>query len=530
MTPKDKQVVLMILGGWGITPSWSGNILNYLNTPHFHNLWKTFFHASIEPFPGKYSFCARQGSETSFANIGTGKINPDEGDQISEAIRSGIFLHHTGIQNIFKSVKGALHIVSLVDARGKHSRLEHLAGLLIVARGFNVSKIFLHLGLMGGDDPNDKAYFELQKIIRMIKPFQGVEIASLFGSNFVLEDDNKVKSIKILFNLLTRGHGLYFNQNFSEMFDKYYQKGGVDNAFPPSALSIDSKTIGRVSASDTIIIPTLKIDSIRPFVKIFDSPNIIGTLLDKKKLSNLKIYTFFDHGMESQSTSIFNRKTISSPLSKVLSDNKLTQLKLAHTDKRFQIGYYFNGGNFEKYGNESRKVFPILRLDQNWLLGADEIYWNFRKTFLKRSHNFYLVSFSNADLLGHLGDMGIASKAIKKFDNIIGEIANITLERGADLIITGDHGNAEEILEKLTGEHKRYHTTNPVPFIFVSSKNLRPPAQNLTLEGDIPPLYDSYTHASIAPTILDLFGLAKPLQMLGESLIANELPIKDGVN
>ncbi|OIP05733.1 hypothetical protein AUK14_01260 [Candidatus Berkelbacteria bacterium CG2_30_39_44] len=530
MTPKDKQVVLMILGGWGITPAWSGNILNYLNTPHFHNLWKTFFHINIEPFPGKYSFCARQGSEISFANIGTGRINPDEGDQINEAIKSGVFLRHTGIQNAFRSTQGALHIVSLVDTRGKHSRLEHLAGLLIVARGFNVPKIFFHLGLMSGDDPNDRAYYELQKIIRMIEPFPNVEIASLFGSNFVLENDNKIKSIKILFNLLTRGHGLYFNQNFSEIFDRYYQKGGIDNTFPPSALNIDSKIIGRVNAGDTIIIANLKIDSIRPFVKIFDSPNIVGTPFDKKKLSNLKIYTFFNHGMGSKSISIFNRKTIPNPLSKVLSDNKLTQLKIAHIDKKFQIGYYFNGGNFEKYDNENRKVFPISRLDQNWLLGADEIYWDFKKAFLKRSHNFYLVSFSNADLLGHFGDMDIASKAIKKFDNIIGEIANITLERGADLIITADHGNAEEIIEKQTGEHKRYHTTNPVPFIFVSSKNLRPRAESLSLEGDIPPLYNSYTHASIAPTILDLFGLIKPSQMSDEGLITNELPIKNGVN
>ncbi|MEK7062094.1 MAG: hypothetical protein AAB942_00965 [Patescibacteria group bacterium] len=521
MNKQDKQVVLMALGGWGITPAWSGNILNYLNTPHFHNLWKTFFHANIEPFPGKYSFQARQGSEISFANMGTGQINPDEGDQINDVIKSGIFLQHRGMQNALRSVKGALHIISLVDTRGKHSRLEHLAGLLVIARGFNVSKIFLHLGLFGGDDPNDRAFYELQKIIQMIELFSGVEIVSLFGANFVLEDSNKAKSVKILFNLLTRGHGLYFNQNFTEMFDRYYQKGGLDNAFPPSALNNNSQIIGRIKAGDTIFIPTLKIDSIRPLVKIFDSPGIVGTLLDKKKLSNVKIYTFFDHGMPSNSISIFNRKSVSNPLSKVLSDNKLTQLKLAHLDKKFQIGYYFNGGNFGKYGNETRKLFPIQRLDQNWLLGAEEIYWDFRRQFIKRSHNFYLVSFSNADLLGHYGNMDIASKAIKKFDNIIGEISNLTLEKGADLIITADHGNAEEILEKQTGERKRYHTTNPVPYIFVSSKHLKPPAETLTLEGDIPPLYDSYTHASIAPTILDLFGIQAPDQMQEKSLIAN---------
>jgi len=544
----SKFVVLAILDGWGIAPAGPGNAILEANTPNMNKFWASYPHTQLQASGEAVGLPRGEdgNTETGHLNLGAGRIVYQELERINMSVADGTFFKNRELLSAIehaKSNNSNLHLMGLIGAGGVHSNIEHLFALILLAKKNNFNNLYLHLFTDGRDSPPTSARTYIDKIKEVIRKEKIGNIASIMGRYWAMDRDLRWDRTARAYLALSQGLGNLVKTP-EEALENSYKLGKTDEFIYPSLICDDNgKPITKIKDNDAIIFFNFRIDRPRQLTKSFilsdfSEETIIKDIdphQDKyhkhlQKPQAIKNIQLFERGeplknlyfvtMTEYSKLITNAgahpayppEKIESPLGAVLSVNNFRQLRITESEKERFVTFYFNGLREEPYTSEDRIIIPSAKVttyDQKPQMSAVEITEIILENLQAMKYKFILVNYPNADMVGHTGNIGPTVKAVETIDECLGKLSSFILaHEEAVLLITADHGNAEEMINNQTGQIDTEHSINPVPFIAVSRKYLGNP-QTLT----------SGTLADVAPTVLSLLDLPIPEIMTGRNLL-----------
>ncbi len=514
-----KPVVLVVLDGWGIGKNEKGNALLRAKLPVFAKL--NNFYPCIGLQASGISvglFWGESGnSEVGHKTLGAGKIIYQDLARITMDIQSGNFFKNPALLQAINSAKqnnSALHLMGLLSSGCIHSYADHLYALLEMAKNEKVEKVFVHVFTDGRDSAPDSAVEAIQKLKNKLQQLGVGRIASLVGRNFSMDRNNNWERVKKAYDLLTKGAGEKI-QDPEAYLKNSYAKNIFDEYLEPAIVAEADGSTHTIQDKDSVIFFNIREDRARELAKAFVLPSF--DKFPKEYLKNLNFTTLIKYEDDLPTNVAYAPDEVKTPLGKVLSQNNLRQLRIAETEKFAHVTYFFNGGNEEAFPKEDRVIVPsfkVNRFEEVPQMKAQELTAKTITAINQEVYDFILINYANADIIGHTGNEAATIKSVETIDNFLGKLITATLLKKGCLLITADHGNAEEMLDSFTGEKKTEHTANPVPLWFVTPENHRERTPSKNTEIKIAGLL-----SDVAPTVLDLLQIDKPADMTGESLL-----------
>ncbi len=523
MADAPKPVVLAVLDGFGVSLQARGNAIAAAATP------------TLDGFDQRYPFTLLQASglavglpwgeagnsEVGHLTMGAGRAIYHHLPRISMAIRDGSFFENPALRRAAehaKSRNSSLHLVGLVSSGSAHSYLDHLWALFELARRAGVEKVCLHAITDGKDAPPREAAAFLGALeTRLERDFPGALLASLIGRFYAMDRDGQWPRVRAAYELLTSGAGEPFTDAPAHL-RAAYARGLTDEFIAPAYRASAGGALGRIRPGDAIIMFNFREDSVREMTSAFIREPF--DVFPRERLRDVAFVTMTEYDRALTGVEVaFAPIGISWPLGRVLAANGKRQLRVAETEKYAHVTYFFNGGEEEPFPDEDRILVPSLTVehfDERPEMRAPDI----AAKILERvgEYDFILVNFANADLVGHSGNFQAVVRAVEILDRVLGEIAEAVLQAGGTLIVTADHGNAEQKIHPVSGEPVTEHTANPVPFYLIGDRFRRPRERT---PGEITDAKKSVGGilSDIAPTILELMQLPQPPEMTGKSLL-----------
>jgi len=526
--PRYKPVVLMILDGFGISPEQNKTACVEDGCSVFFEMEKFFPFTTLQAsgIAVGLPWGEAGNSEVGHLAIGAGKILLNYLPKISTSISDSSFFKNEALLKAVEHINatgGNLHISGLFSSGTVHSYSEHLYALLDFAKQNNIKKTFLHL-YTDGKDAKKKEGADFYKKFEEIsqKEYPEIKIATIIGRGYSMVRDGNWEKTKITYEVFTKGSENKFN-SVSDYVAEQYKKEITDDGIPP-AINANLAGEGRIKDNDALIFFNFREDSMRQLSSSFIQKEFTHFQRNPSLPKNLLVVTMTEYDKTFTCLNAFESAKIQTPLAKVVSENGFTQLHIAETEKYAHITYFLNGGQEIPFNKEDRILVPSpettsydLTPEMSCSKVADAVLDNLKK------YDFIAVNFANADMVGHTGNLNATLEAIKNINTQIGRILPKILEIGGILLITADHGNAEEKIYRITGEKRTKHSINPVPVYIIGNdfKNESPLSPEKVTET-----YKRTRGAlsDVAPTILDLLGLVPPPDMRGESLLTKFPP------
>jgi 2,3-bisphosphoglycerate-independent phosphoglycerate mutase len=534
-----KFVVLAILDGWGIAPDGPGNAITLANTVNMDKFWLSYPHTHLDASGQAVGLPRGEdgNTETGHINLGAGRIVYQDLERINMAVADGGFFQNQvllGAIDHAKKNNSKLHFMGLVGAGGVHSNLEHLFALIRLASLKKFENFYVHVFTDGRDSPPTAAKTYLKSLEDVLSKEGGGKIASIMGRYWAMDRDQRWERTKRAYFALTRGVATLVKTP-EDAVNNSYSQGKTDEFIEPSlVIGENSKPIALIEDKDAVVFFNFRIDRPRQLTKAFvysDFKNA-NISFDKKDtesaplsqaepfdrgnvLANLYFVTMTDYGkpiIEAGAKAAFPPEVIDTPVSSVISGNGGKQLKITESEKERFVTFYFNGLREQSFPLEERVIIPspkVSTYDQKPEMSDQEVTNTLIDKLSTGDFQFVVVNYPNADMVGHTGNIGAAVKAIESLDDCIGKVANFILAYDGILIITADHGNAEEMINLSSGEIDTEHSTNKVPFIAIGHRFMGK-AQMLR----------SGILADVSPTILQLLHISVPGSMTGRDLLA----------
>ena len=504
-----KLTMLMILDGFGKNPNKEGNAIELANTPNIDELMKKNPTTTI--YTSGLAVGLPEGqmgnSEVGHTNIGAGRIVYQELTRITKSIEDGDFFSNqelvAAIENCQKN-NSKLHIMGLLSDGGVHSHMRHLFAVLELAKRKGFEDVYVHCFLDGRDTPPASAEGYILKLEEKMKEKGVGKIATIAGRFYAMDRDKRWQRVQKAYDAMVKGEGV--KATSAEMaIEASYQKEVFDEFVEPTVIYSGDKPIAKIENNDSVIFFNFRPDRAR---------EITRTLVDKDfsdfETEKLNLYfvcfTQYDETMPNVHIA-FKPTVLKNTFGEYISNNGLTQLRIAETEKYAHVTFFFNGGNEKQYPGEDRILVPSPKVetyDMKPEMSAYEVTEKVLEQIENEKYNAIILNFANPDMVGHTGSLDAAIKAVEAIDECVGKIVKAVEKVNGVLLITADHGNAEQMIDYKTGEPHTAHTTNPVPLILVGMEDIK------LKEGKL---------ADLAPTMLDIMGLEKPEEMTGESLI-----------
>lgn len=542
-TARPKPVILLILDGWGIGPNNAGNAIMRANTPNIDKYWIAFSHTQLAASGKAVGLPHSEdgNTETGHLNIGAGRIVYQELPRINMAIADGAFDANQVFLNTFQHVRNnnsKLHIMGLIGSGGVHSNIEHLYALLHLAKSQGFSdNVYLHLFTDGRDSPPTSGINYVQEVMEKCKSLGVGKLASIIGRYYAMDRDHRWERTQIAYDALILGAETQCVNDPLGLIAEGYKQGITDEFIKPISVCDESNQPRLVGDNDAIIFFNYRIDRPRQLTKAFVVPDFEQgfkteefdpyaikyekshisyrspgkTFVRKKRLGNLFFTTMTRYEQELAVNVAFPPQTINEPLGKILSEAGLTQLRMAETEKERFVTYYMNGQRDEKYPGEERIIVPSKRVatyDLSPEMSAYEITQTMIQQIQTGVYDTIICNFANADMVAHTGNLQATIRACEVIDECVGMIAKEVVPKGGVILITADHGNAEELINSDNGEVDTEHSIFPVPFMAIGNQFMN---QNSLLPAGI--------LADVAPTMLKILGIPKPSEMTGRELV-----------
>lgn len=513
------MVVLIILDGLGV-PQDKDSTLFAAKRPNFEHFEKFFPFTALQAsgIAVGLSWGEEGNSEVGHLTLGSGRTIYSHLPRISVSIQDGSFFKNESFKKALGHIRergGALHLMGLFSSGSVHAYPDHLYALLELAKRENLEKVYLHLFTDGRDSPSKEAGVFISTLNeRLSKLYPFAELTSLIGRDFSMDRDGDFAKIEKTYNLLVKGDGKIF-EDAVEYLELQYQSG-VDDEFIEGGWNGNKKS--RIKDKDAVIFFNFREDSARELTQAFAEEGF--DKFPREKLRDIFFVTMTEYQKNlPAAVPAFGSPEINQPLTKIFSENNFKQFHIAETDKYAHVTYFFNGGKEGPYPGEERLLIPSLpgsHYEKNPEMSAEKIAEEVIANL--EDYDFILVNFANADMVGHTGNFDATVRALEVLDGVSGRIVKRVLELDGIVIITGDHGNAEEKRYRITGERRTKHTANPVPFFLIGKKFQRKKPWG---EEEILKSYSRVggVLSDVAPTILELFGLPKPEEMSGVSLL-----------
>lgn len=522
-----KPLVLIILDGYGVNIKAPQTTWRYAQRPTFEHLEKFYPFTTLQASGTAVGLpWGEEGnSEVGHLTIGAGRVIYSYLPRIIVAIQDGSFFNNSAFQKAvthIKKNKSRLHAMGLFSSGSVHAYVDHVYALLDFAAKNHLKEFYLHLFTDGRDaPPQEAAKFFSDLEMRLEKQYPFAHIASVIGRHFAMDRDEHWDFIERTYNLLTEGKGGFY-QHASQYIESAYKENATDEFIEPGFLSFEgekkNKPLGRIKDGDALIFFNYREDSARELTSAFVIPGF--DKFPRQKIQNLFFASMTQYDEKLPTEVAFSPLDIRYPLARVISDAGLSQLHIAETEKYAHVTYFFNGGQEKPFPGEDRILIPSPsspHFDEVPEMSAPQI--TDRVIEALDRYDFILANFANADMVGHTGNFKATTEALEVLDFSIGKIIPKVLERNGVMIITADHGNAEEKLYQQTGEIRTKHSTNPVP-VFIVGRDFERSREYLPET-----IVKTYREtrgmlADIAPTILELIGLSQPREMNGVSLIS----------
>lgn len=542
---RTNLVTLVVMDGWGIAPPSAGNAIASSNPKNIYRFWSGYPHTLLEASGEAVGLPQGEAgnTETGHLNLGAGRIVYQDLPRINLSIATGSFFRNPAFIAASEHVRkynSKLHLMGLVGNGGVHSNIEHLFALIRFAREQYLPQVFIHIFTDGRDSPPNLALQYIARLEEVIKREGAGVIASIMGRYWAMDRDFRWERTAKAYFALTSGQGKSVVSARQAVEQAYAQK--ITDEFIEPSIVVNDKglPLATISDNDAIIFFNFRIDRPRQLTKAFVlqdfeeraqkewdfDPYVVKyyqrhnvelptrpVFQRGKPLANLLFVTMTQYEKNLPAYIAFPPEIIDLPIGRILSELNIRQLRMAESEKERFVGFYFNGQQESPFPGEDRLIIAspnVPTYDQKPEMSARELARALTSSLESsaNTYGFVLINFANADMVGHTGNFEAAKKACSVIDECVGEIVSRIYALGGITVITADHGNAEEMIDGITGDKNTEHSKNPVPLIIVGKQF---EGQSRTLSTGL--------LADVSPTILALLGIEKPMSMTGRNLL-----------
>lgn len=506
--------MLIILDGFGVSKHKEGNAIYAANRPNLTNYWNYYPHTTIQASGLDVGLPEGQmgNSEVGHLNMGAGRIVYQDLVRITKDIKEGGFFKNPQLLAAVENAKrndAALHLMGLVSDGGVHSHIEHLYALLELAKQHGLQKVYVHCFLDGRDVPPSSAKTYIEALQNKMDELGIGSIATIMGRYYAMDRDKRWDRVKRAYDAMVLGEG-YRAASGLEAVEKAYERGETDEFVVPTVIEKDNAPVATVKPNDSIIFFNFRADRARELTSSFINPDFDGF-----ERGNGYFPVFFVSMTQYDATFenilfAYPPQELKNTFGEYISHLGLKQLRIAETEKYAHVTFFFNGGVETPNEREDRVLIPspkVATYDMKPEMSAFEVTEEVIRRIESDKYDVIIMNYANPDMVGHTGIMEAAIAAIEAIDKCVGRVIETVRKRGGKAIITADHGNAEQMVDYVTGEPFTAHTSNPVPFIIVDDTHVNAK------------LRDGGRLADVVPTLLDMMDVSKPLEMTGNSLI-----------
>jgi len=504
MSKKQQGVVLVIMDGWGLSDRDYGNAIRAAKTPNFERLWHTYPRAVFEVSGEAVGLPKGQmgTSEVNHLTIGAGRVMFQDLVRINNEVENGEFFKNKefiGLMNKVKKNDSVLHLMGLVSDGGIHSHYSHLFALLKLVKDKGLKKVLVQVFTDGRDTTPRSGLGFVEDLEEYMEKLGVGEIASVGGRYYGMDRDNNWERTDKAYKKLVERKGRLV-ASVSLAVQESYEKKVTDEFIKPALVKTSMEKEAKIKKGDGVIFFNFRNDRPRQLMERFL----------KKGPKGVNWVTMVQYHPDYPVAVAYPQVGFSNSLGEVLSKKGVKQLRVAETEKFAHLSFFLNCKREEAFEGEDRIMLDsysdIKTHDERPEMRAKDIVKEVVQAMEEKTHEVIMTNICNCDMVGHTGNFKAAVKGVEVVDKAVAEIVKVGLEQGYEVLITADHGNAEEMRDEKTKGMLTAHTTNPVPFVLVSKRFKE-------LKRDKGSLVD------IAPTILKMMGIDQPKEMTGKSLV-----------
>jgi 2,3-bisphosphoglycerate-independent phosphoglycerate mutase len=508
MSSRVRPVILLILDGWGISERTEHNAIRAARTPVWDRLWEEYPHTAIRTSGSAVGLPGGQmgNSEVGHLNLGAGRVVYQEFTRIGRSIRTGSFFANRTLTDAVDAAVAndrAVHLLGLLSPGGVHSHEEHIHAMARLAVERGAREVYLHAFLDGRDMPPKSAMASLQAMDERFAEFGKGRIATIIGRYYAMDRDHRWDRIKQAYDLITRGDAEFEAASATAALEQAYQRGETDEFVRATRIG-DRVT---VDDGDVVINMNYRSDRARQITRAFIEPGFDGFV--RAVVPALAAYvSLTEYSKDFDIPVAYPPERLENTFGEYISRLGLHQLRIAETEKYAHVTFFMNGGIEQPNEGEERILVPspqVATYDLQPEMSAHEVTDRLVDAIHGGRFDAIICNYANGDMVGHTGNFDAAVEAIEVLDGCIGRVVDAAVEVGGELLITADHGNAEQMVDPKTGQPHTAHTLNPVPLIYVGDG-----ATALMENGAL---------CDITPTMLQIMGLPQPAEMTGRSLL-----------
>ena len=508
---RKAPLVLMILDGWGYNEKNAHNAIAAAHTPQWDEWWSNCPHMLLQASGVPVGLpCEQMGnSEVGHMHIGAGRIIQQDFTRINQAIDNGNFATNpvfNKVINQLQNTKKSLHIMGLFSPGGVHSHERHLFTLLDLCHQKQFRSVCLHLFLDGRDTPPQSVLHSLKRLDDELKGHPVGRICSISGRYYAMDRDARWERVEPVYNLLTQGEGEHHFTTVAEAINTYYEQQLTDEFIPPTAIGKKQA----IEAGDAVLFFNFRADRARQLTAAFIDPLFKGfQRRTQPQLSYFVSMTQYDKTLPTDQA--FPPIPMNNTLGEIVAANGLHQLRIAETEKYAHVTFFFNGGSEHVFPHEQRLMIQspkVATYDLQPEMSAPELTDALIEAIQGNRFDLIICNYANADMVGHSGNFAAAVRAIECLDACMQRVWNALSPLEGKLLITADHGNAEEMFDETTLQAHTAHTSEPVPFLYIGGG-----WHFIKKEGSL---------IDVAPTVLSLLGIKPPSEMTGHILLEKD--------
>lgn len=510
-----RPVVLCILDGWGFSKQKFGNAILTAETPSIDFI-KSNYPSLLLQASGVavgLSWGESGNSEVGHLTLGSGRIIFQYLSRINKAIEDGSFFTNPELMeaiNHAKTNRSSLHLAGLLTSNSVHAYTDHVLALIDLAKRNGVNNVYLHLYTDGKDSGLKEAPFIYKRIDEFMKASGVGKLASMIGRDIAMDRNENWDLTDQVYRLMVKGEAESATDPY-EALNSRYGEGLTDINMPPIIFDPN----GTIKSGDALIFFNFREDRMKQIVQTFAQEEF--NKFETVKMPNLLTVCMTQYLENANLHVAFPPTQINNCLSEVISTSGLKQLHVAETEKYAHVTFFFNAFRQHPFDGETDVLIKSNKVaTEDPAMKANEIHEAAIKGLESDVNSFILVNFANADMLSHMGDFAQVVKGVEILDALIEKLRRAVLARNGYLIITSDHGNAESLTYKGTGDSETKHNPNPVPLYLISKEYERARTPEETTRSTTSP---RGFLSDVAPTVLDLLGIQKPVEMTGDSLL-----------
>ena len=509
--PNKKSTVLIIVDGWGYRENQESNAIYHANTPVLDDLMANKPNMLIETSGMAVGLPDGQmgNSEVGHVNLGAGRVVYQDFTRITKAIKDEEFQSNPALVNAVENAVNndkAVHVFGLLSPGGVHSHEDHIFAMLEMAVKKGAKAVYLHAFLDGRDTPPRSAKASLIKAQEKFAELGCGQVASVIGRYYAMDRDQRWDRVELAYNLMVSGQAEFQYSQATDALDAAYERNENDEFVQASAITNSDGELIEVQDGDAMIFMNFRADRARQFTRCFTDADFSGFERKKQpKLSDFVMLT--EYAADIDAPCAFPKVKLDNVLGEWLEKHHKTQLRISETEKYAHVTFFFSGGKEDTFEGEQRILVPSpqvatydMQPEMNSTLLTDKLV----AAIESGEHDFIVCNYPNGDMVGHTGDFDAAVKACEAVDKCIARVLLAVENTGSECLITADHGNAEQMVDNVSGQAHTAHTCEPVPLIYIGRDAVTAKTGALS---------------DIAPTILALMDMPQPKEMTGSNLL-----------